>query len=70
MPIKFYRCSRCKLEYRRLDDAIACEKSHAAIRRAKPLQYTIGAYPFTIRVMFTDGKEKTYVLEDMAHTLG
>lgn len=69
MPITFYRCSKCKREFTRLDDAADCERSHAKVRRARAKKYTIGAYPFTVEVTFSDGKTKVYVLEDMAHTL-
>lgn len=52
-----------------MEEAKDCENSHAQVRRARAKKYTLGAYPFTIDVTFSDGNTKVYVLEDMVHTL-
>lgn len=52
-----------------MNDALECEKSHAQVVSASAKQFTLGRYPFTIDVTFSDGQVKVYVLEDMAHTL-
>lgn len=69
MPLIFYRCALCKREFDDLDAAKDCEASHAKVKKASAKLYTIGPYPFTIEVQFSDGKTKSYILEDMAHTL-
>lgn len=52
-----------------MEEAQDCEKSHVRVKRATAKQYTVGQFPFTIDVLFSDGQTKVYVLEDMAHTL-
>ena len=69
MPLTFYRCAKCRKEFDHLVDAAACEHGHPNVKGAKAQEYTIGAYPFLVDVSFADGTTKTYVLEDMAHTL-
>lgn len=69
MPRTYYRCSKCNKEFNQYDDAVACERSHLSVKKARAKRFTVGAYPFTIEVTFSDGKTKTYILEDMASTL-
>lgn len=52
-----------------MDDAQACEDSHARLKRAKVKQYTVGKYPFTIDVLFSDGQSRVYILEELARTI-
>jgi hypothetical protein len=43
--------------------ALKCEKSH--LRAAvKNYEYRLGAYPWRVTLLFPDGKERTYVIED------
>lgn len=68
-PLTFYRCPKCKREFDQHDDAVDCERSHLSVKRARAKRYTVGQYPFTVDVTFSNGKTKTYILEDMASTL-
>lgn len=69
IPLIFYRCARCRREFDKLEDAQTCETSHARVKRARAKQYTVGQYPFTVEVVFSNGQTKVYVLEELAHTL-
>ena len=65
MPITFYKCSKCKAVRDSYKDAVKCEKSHLSAISVKEIQYTVGAYPFIVKITFSDGKELEYEASHM-----
>ena len=63
-PLIFYKCSKCKMIRDSYEEAERCEKSHLSAVSVKELEYRLGAYPFRVALMFPDGKEHEYVLND------
>ena len=64
MPITIYKCSKCKMTRNSYDEAEKCEKSHLSASSVRELEYRLGAYPFRVLLVFPDGKEREYVIED------
>ena len=69
-PIIFYKCSKCKKVCGTYEDADRCERSHLSAVSVKELEYRIGAYPYRISLMFSDGKEQDYVVDDGFYLMG
>jgi hypothetical protein len=46
------------------EEAEKCEDSHISAVSVRELEYTFGAYPCHVALVFPDGKEKEYISED------
>jgi hypothetical protein len=44
--------------------AVMCEKSHLRAAAVKNYEYRLGAYPWRVTLLFPDGKERAYVIQD------
>jgi hypothetical protein len=64
MPVVKYYCEFCNSAFDTQPDALACEKSHLKIKKARPTRYAKGPYPVFVEVEFTNGTRKTYIEED------
>jgi len=64
MPIRYYKCSKCKLTCESYKAAERCEKSHLSAVSVKEIEYRMGAYPFRVILIFSDGKEIEYLKDD------
>lgn len=64
MPIIYYKCSKCKTTRDSYEEAERCEKSHLSAVSIKESEYRLGPYPWRVVLVFPDGKERAYVIED------
>jgi len=61
MPIRYYKCAKCKMTRNSYKDAERCEKSHLSVVSVKEIEYRMGEYPFRVILTFPDGKELEYI---------
>ena len=64
MPIKYYKCAKCKMTRDSYKEAERCEKSHLSAVSVREVEYVMGAYPFRVVLTFSDGNELEYTKED------
>ena len=61
-----YKCDICGTEYKRIDDAYACESCHNKPKKIERLYYkpkAMGdhsAYPYKVVITFSDGQQLAY----------
>jgi hypothetical protein len=65
LPIPFYRCEKCRREFDRRADAERCEAAHLAPVSVTAKRYTVKPHPYSVDVLFTDGKDRTYNADDL-----
>ena len=61
MPIRYYKCSKCKITKESYKEAEKCEKSHLSAVSVKEIEYRTGAYPFRLMLTFPDDKKVEYI---------
>ena len=64
MPLPYYKCDRCKTSYATCETAEKCEKSHFSAVFVKEIAYSIGPYPIRVAIIFADGYEVEYMIDD------
>ena len=62
-PLAFYRCSKCRREYKSYKEAQNCESAHLYPISAKAVSYTTGPYPYQVEVRFNNGERRLYAAE-------
>ena len=64
MPIRYYKCAKCKTTKGSYKEAEKCEQSHFSAVSVKEIEYRMGAYPFRVILTFPDGEEVEYIKHD------
>jgi len=65
MPTAFYRCTKCRREWKTFEEAKNCEDSHLIPVSAKALVYTIRPFPYSIEIIFNNNERRIYLSEDL-----
>ena len=65
MPIPFFRCEKCNREFDSLEGAEECEDAHLVPVEVRVKRYTVKPYPYSLEVMFSDGKVRIYNAESL-----
>jgi hypothetical protein len=65
IPIPFWRCEKCRREHDSLEKAEACEAGHLIPTSVGVKSYTVRPYPYSLEVLFSDGKTRIYNAEDL-----
>ena len=63
MPIVCYRCSKCRREFEKRQEAEKCEAAHLTPLSVKVVSYTVRPYPFSVEIAFNDGSKRIYNAE-------
>ena len=63
-PIITYKCGKCKMTRDSYKGAVMCEKSHLRAAAVKNYEYRLGEYPWRVTLLFPDGKEREYVIQE------
>lgn len=65
MPIPFFRCEKCRKEFNSYEDAEKCENSHLVPIEVSIKTHSFRPYPYSLEVLFSDGKAKIYNAEEL-----
>ena len=63
-PLVYYKCSKCKSTFGTYEAAEKCEASHFSVVSVRETEYKYGAYPFRVVLIFPDGAELDYIIDD------
>ena len=65
MPIHFFRCNKCRKEYKSFKEAKNCENTHLSPVSAKAVSYTVMPFPYQVEITFNNGERRLYAAEDL-----
>ncbi|MCL2708367.1 MAG: hypothetical protein FWF03_04530, partial [Defluviitaleaceae bacterium] len=64
MPLMFFRCRKCKHEFKNLHDAKNCEAAHPQPVSIRNVSYTVKNWPYQVEVTFNDGSKRLYSADE------